>query len=216
MSKRGLTCLLTVGLALAGCGEAGAGSYMVRFSDDFSLADGLSLDSANWNSYVPSGATFRISSSQAKPIKGTGDQPAAWYKTSISDTNSQFLVELDATSPYADNVYLVARSDASTGAPATGYACGITEATHKLEILLLNSGAVLAASSATFTLSGRYQLTFTLEGGSLTCAISGTSGSGTVKATDTTQTAGYVGLQGGTTSASGGALYLDNFKYGTR
>lgn len=178
------------------------------FTDDFNRSDGH--PGADYTLYLPSLSTFNISSQRLYPIYN-GAPPSAFYNTKITashTTSATFsLSGVAANTTYTGTGFIVGRSD-SIASSNNAYVCGYYSSNL---ILGKYSGGILT----TYGTVGLHQLvsgvsdtlTFTLDGSSLKCALTGGS-TITVSVVDTSYSSGYDGLSGG--SAAGNYLYIDN------
>lgn len=178
------------------------------WTDDFNRDDGH--PGSNYTLYLPSLSTFNIASQRLYPIYN-GAPPAAFYnpKVTVSHTTSATftLSGVAANTTYVGTGFIVGRSD-SIVSINNAYVCGY----YNSNLIL---GKYSGGTLTTYGTVGLHQLvsgvsdtlTFTMDGSSLKCALTGGS-TISVSVVDTSYTSGYDGLSGG--SSVGNYLYIDN------
>ena len=214
-------------LVFAGCktefedqfcvGDVGCTSgitYSTLYTDTFTRADENPL-AAPWTTVLANGDLFELKSNEANPSEvGTATVvPSALYNTNITATNVRISTSVRIGAGGYDGEMMVYARSSSSSSVANTYFCGIDPTSSKATIGKTVGGTAspVAVSTGTMTYNNgdTYTLTFTLEGTSLTCALSG-SDSVSVSGTDTAFSSGYAGLGGG--DSGNNVLYFDNFK----
>ena len=183
------------------------------FKDDFNRGS----IGGDWVLNLPSGTTFGISSGAAYPVSsGTAITalPAAIYKNKVTGSfkvSAKFSISGGA---YTNQAYIIGRST-SADTPANAYVCGYYYSTllgKSLFMLGRTSSSTLAdfADVGMHTLNSGIAdtLTFTFDGSTIKCEMSGNS-TISVSIKDSTYGDGYIGLIGG--GASTNYIYFDDF-----
>jgi len=168
------------------------------FSDNFQRADGS--PGSNYTSYLPIGTSFLISSQRLQPI-GVSASPALYYNQIVTGNYSVSATFQISGGSYTGTGYILARST-SNATIAGAYACGYNNVT--LTIGKFVSGvfnSIGEASLASLGDGNSDPVELTLNGQTLTCAITSGANQVSISIEDSTLGDGYVGFSGGGTNS---------------
>ena len=196
------TFLLIFSLATGHCIKSSSSKTI--FKDDFNRADGN--PGANYTIYLPGGTTFNIMSQMAYPVFN-GAAPALIYNQEIT-TGFKASANLKIIGGTFTGIGYIAGRSTSSASLDNSYACGYNNG--NLVTGIFSSGTLTTIATlplATLASGNVDNITFTLDGTTITCAISGVNNF-SVTFFDGTYTQGYAGLLGG--GATGNYLYFDD------
>lgn len=174
------------------------------FIDDFNRANGH--PGSNYWLYLPNTASFNISSLQLYP-NYISASPAAFYVNKITDRHYISAKMSISGGTYTGVGYLVGRSS-STDSYNNAYVCGYNGGSLILGKMVSGTLTIFGAVGLhTLTTGVADTITFTMDGTSLKCGLTGGS-TVSVSVADSTYFDGYDGLVGG--GASVNFLYFDD------
>jgi len=198
--------------------EAG---YAEFFLDEFDRADGALGD--NWVTHVNEGSTLEIVGERLNVISGQGSPDA--FHVVPADPGLDTRITMDAFMEGGDfastdsPVLILARAIVgSTDDPGEDlYACGMIGGGSVIGTIVDSEFTPLVLSEEQIPLTDglSYEITFTLEGTTLTCNVEAPDGSAEYEITveDDKLDGGFVGLIAGDGQP---VLYLDNFLIETK
>ncbi|MBS0619197.1 MAG: hypothetical protein JSR44_13495 [Spirochaetes bacterium] len=168
------------------------------FSDNFQRADGS--PGSNYTSYLPVGTSFLISGQRLQPV-GVAASPALYYNQIVTGNYSVSATFQISGGSYTGTGYILARSTSSATIDGA-YACGYNNVT--LTIGKFVSGVFQMIGEAELVSLGDGNsdpVEFTLNGQTLTCAITSGTNQVSISIEDSTLGDGYVGFSGGGTNS---------------
>lgn len=174
--------------------------YTTLFSDNFNRADQSPIGSP-WNFIIQGTDLIDLKNNEVSPQEtDASNPPGALHTTNVTATNVRVSISARITGAgYAGEMLVYMRSQ-NNGDILNTYFCGVDPNNNRLTIAKRNAGTAspLANSTGTMTYNSgdSYVLTFTGEGTSLSCTLSG-SDSLSVSATDSDFSTGYAGMAAG-------------------
>lgn len=186
--------------------------YTTLYSDNFNRADEDPI-AAPWNFILQGADRIEIKSNVVTPQEtDANNPPGALHTTNVTATNVRVSVSVAITGAGYNGEMLVYMRSQSNGDILNTYFCGVDPTNNRISIGKTNAGTSsgVASSTATMTYNNgdNYTLTFTGEGTSLTCALTG-SATLSVTGTDSDFSTGYAGLAGGENANN--VIQFDNF-----